>query len=235
MKKLAILLNSIAFALILIVDILYIIFGDLWLKGTASGLFVLLGIINLIFALKLKTDKRSFCILILIGLVFAMLGDIILNIHFISGAVLFAIGHIFFFASYCALTKFSWKDLIYTAIIFVVAVCIITLVPIFDFGGIVMELVCIFYALVISCMLGKAISNFISTKSILALVILIGSALFFFSDLMLLFNKFGGVGNWAGFLCLITYYPAEFVLALSILFATTIFALNKNNDVKNKN
>lgn len=220
MKKSAIIVNVIAFLLTMLFDVLYMVFGRLYLKATASIFFVLLGAFNLVIALKNKTELKKFCILILVGLFFAMLGDIILNIHFISGAVLFAVGHIFFFTSYCCLTKQNWKDFLCSAIIFVPSLLVITLVPAFDFGGILMELVCVVYALIISCMVGKALSNYITNRNQLSLIILIGSVLFFFSDLMLLLNVFGGVGVWASVLCLSTYYPAEILLASSIIATT---------------
>ena len=185
-KKLIIILNCILLALILAGDVLYIVFGDLWLKGLTSAFFVLLGVINLIYAIKNKSNKQKFSIILVIGLIFAMLGDIILNIHFISGAILFAVGHVFFFMSYCFLQKFSWKDLLFGAIIFIPSVLVITLVPIFDFGGVLMEIVCVMYALIISLMVGKAISNLIRERNLLNLIIVLGSVLFFFRAWILL-------------------------------------------------
>ena len=151
------------------------------------------------------------------GLCFACLGDIFLEIQFIDGAILFAICHVFYFFSYCKILKFKWKDLIYSAIIFVPSLCIILFAPIFNFGGVILQILCCVYAFVISIMVGKSISNFIKEKSFLNIIILIGSALFFFSDYMLLFNVFADVSRLFGILCLITYYPAEFLLAYSIL------------------
>lgn len=217
MKKSAYIINSILLALILAGDICYIIFGGTWLKGLTSLMFVLLAGLNLIFAIKLKNCNKKFSLFLLIGLVFAMLGDILLNIHFITGAILFALGHVFFFISYLFLVKFSWWDLLCGAIIFVPSVLFIVLAPMFNFGGVMMELVCVFYALIISFMVGKAVSNFIKQRNLLNLIILIGSMLFFFSDLMLLLNVFGGLPKFVDVLCLITYYPAEFLLAHSII------------------
>ena len=216
MKKSALILNFIMLLAICIADILYITLGGLLIKGIASAMFVILGIINLVYAIVNKTSKIKFCVLIFIGLVFAMLGDIILNINFIAGAVLFAVGHIFFFASYCTLIKFNWKALIYSACLFVPVTLFIVLAPMFKFESFLMEMVCVVYALIISLMVGNAINNYIKEHSILNLIILIGSILFVFSDFMLLLNVFGGLGRIADILCLATYYPAEFFLAHSI-------------------
>ncbi len=217
MKKTLNIINFCLILAILIGDVFYILYGTLAIKGITSAGFVLLGIINLIYALKNKTDKKEFGFIMLIGLVFAMLGDILLEIEFIIGALLFAIGHVFFFVAYCTLIKFQWKDLFYGAMIFVPAIFVILFIPIFDFGGTMMQVVCIVYAIIISCMTGKAISNYIQNKNVLSLILMIGSILFLFSDLMLLFNVFTNAPRVIGILCLATYYPAECLLAYSLL------------------
>lgn len=215
-KNLAYILNAAFLILIMVGDAFYIAFDQIWVKGLTSALFVVLGAINLFFVFN-KTDKKKFAIILLIGLFFAMLGDILLEFVFIAGAAFFAMGHVFFFLSYCFLIGLNWKDFIYGLIIFVPSVLFITLAPIFSFGGVLMEIVCVVYALIISLMVGKALSNYVQQKSVLHLIILIGSALFFFSDLMLLLNKFYTQSIVTSLLCLLTYYPAEFLLAHSIL------------------
>ena len=218
MKKTIYGLNIILSLLILVGDIIYMQTHGLVVKSITSALFVVLGIINLIYALKNKTNYKKFAWTMVVGLFFAMLGDILLEIQFIVGAALFAMGHIFFFISYCFIHKFNFKDLLYGAIIFVPATLIIIFAPIFEFNGILMQIVCVVYAIIISCMVGKAINNFIIKKDKLTLMVLIGSVLFIVSDLCLLFNVFADVPRFIGVLCLITYYPAEIVLASAILF-----------------
>lgn len=216
MKKINI-FNFSMLALLVIVDIFYIIFDSIFIKAFASLIFVAIGFVNLIYLLQVKKQKSLSAYLLFIGLCFACLGDIFLEIEFIVGAALFAVGHVFYFISYCKLTKVQWKDLIYSALIFVPSLLIILLVPIFDFGGVLMQVVCCVYALIISLMVGKAVANFVKEKSILNIIILLGSVLFFFSDFMLLFNVFSDLSAVFGVLCLATYYPAEFLLAYSIL------------------
>ena len=91
----------------------------------------------------------------LVGLFFAMLGDILLEIEFIVGALLFAVGHVFFFVSYLMLTKFKWTDLIYIAVAIVVSLLIIFISRV-NFGD--MQILVFAYAIIISGMLGKSIS-----------------------------------------------------------------------------
>ncbi len=228
MKKSQKILNILLIIAILVGDIFYIVGDGILTKSITSLLFVALGSVNLFFAIKEKTPAKKFCIIMAVGLFFAMLGDIILEIEFIVGALLFATGHIFYFVAYCTLQKFEIKNLIPSVCVFVPATLLITLAPIFDFGGILMEVVCIFYALIISIMVGKAISNYIKNKSWLNLVIMVGSILFMFSDIMLLFNVFADISSVFGILCLSTYYPAEILLAYSISQKIT----NNNNTKK---
>ena len=153
----------------------------------------------------------------LIGLFFAMLGDILLEIQFMVGAGFFAIGHILFIVAYYFVERFHWLDLLIGGILALTSALIVTLVPIFDFGSLMLEILIVFYAIIISFMLGKAVSNLIRKRNILNLMIMIGSFLFFFSDLMLLLGIFGNID--VSVLCLATYYPATTILALSLMFA----------------
>ncbi|MDE6408317.1 MAG: lysoplasmalogenase [Anaeroplasmataceae bacterium] len=210
--------------LVLIGDVLYILYGGLWLKGITSALFFLLGIHFLILAF-LRKKRIHFPVFMVIGLALTMIADIVLNIHFIAGAILFALGHIFYAISYYRLKRWHWLDLVCSCLLAIPAVLWISLAPMFDFGGVLMEIVVVFYAIIISFMVGKAISNFISNilkhqDYRVALIILIGSILFFFSDCMLLLNKFGAfskdIREILTILCLGTYYPAQILLATSI-------------------
>jgi len=201
---------------ILLGDVFYILTDSLLVKSLTSLGFVLIGVLGLIFAFKNKSNNKKFIIVMLLGLIFAMLGDIVLEIEFIIGAILFAVGHVFFFISYCFLKEFSWKEILVSSFIFIPATALILFLPIFDFGGLLMKIICVAYAIIISFMTGKAISNYVKLKNKLTLVIMIGSILFLFSDLMLLFNVFSNISKIFGYLCLITYYPAEILLAISL-------------------
>lgn len=71
------------------------------LKTISSVLFVLCGLFNLIYCFKTGMVKnKKFMIFMFTGLVFAMLGDVLLIDFFVIGAALFAIGHIFFFIAF---------------------------------------------------------------------------------------------------------------------------------------
>ena len=218
---------------ILIGDIFYITSDAFWVKCVTSAGFFLLGALNLACIILSKAPEKKFGIIMLIGLFFAMLGDIILEIEFIIGALLFAVGHVFYFIAYCTLSKITWFDLIPAACIFVPSLLLLTIGPWFNFGGILMQIVCIIYALIISCMVGKSIMNFIKTKSLLSLIIMVGSILFFISDFVLVFNVFSNVSASFSFMCLATYYPAECFLAFSLLLTDKSAPLCKKETTEN--
>lgn len=219
-KRLGYIVNAIFLGLIVVADICYMTVScsSYITKTIASALFVACGVFNFIYCRKENSSKqiKLFSLFMLIGLVFAMAGDIFLIDFFVLGAGLFGLGHVFFFISYCFIKKINYKDFIFGAAIFIIAMLIIELYPKFQFNG--MKALVIVYALVISLMLGKAISNLVCDKEnkLNNALILVGAGLFFFSDLMLLFHVFGTKELIFDIFCLVTYYPAEFLLAFSI-------------------
>jgi len=218
MKKTFMILNIFFAIATVAVMLIYRHFGGVLLKGLASFCFVAIGIINLIYAILNKSKYIKYSIVLLTGLTVACVADVVLNLNFMFGAVVFAVGHIFYFVAYTLLYKFKWMDLIIASIIFVPSCLVLVFVPIFDFGGIIMQLVCIVYAIIISCMLGKAISNLVQERTFSNALIVLGSALFFFSDLMLLFDVFASTASLIfGILCMISYWPGQAVIAHSIL------------------
>ncbi|MBE7073494.1 MAG: lysoplasmalogenase [Clostridiales bacterium] len=219
MKKIFNTFNIIYLLLIittLIGDIFYILDTQLWVKALASASFVGIGVVSLVYTKIHKLPNLSFAITMVIGLTFAMLGDIVLNLEFMIGAILFAVGHIIYFIAYCILCRFKWTDLIAGGIISLASVLVILFIPVFTFSA-SMKILILIYAIVISFMLGKSLSNLIRERNLINLIIFIGSLLFFFSDLMLLFDNFSNLNlhNVFGLLCLASYYPAEILLALS--------------------
>ena len=80
-----------------------------------------------------------------------------------------------------------------------------------------LRIVCMAYAAVISVMAGKALSNAFTLRTLAAWLCAAGSVLFYFSDLMLSLNVFGRKSKITNTLCLATYYPAQILLALSLL------------------
>lgn len=226
MKK-VIIFNMLAFWVILASDIIYACVGMPYIfKTLTSVLFVVSGVVNFVFARKSGFDdakNKRFALLMLIGLVFAMAGDILLieSSLFVFGAGMFAIGHVFFFVAYLQLCKFCVRDLVCFLCVFSIALMVIFLYKGFVFEGI-MKIVVVVYALIIALMLGKSIANLFSKElsKVTKWLIFIGSLMFFLSDVCLLFNVFAGWGRWIDIMCIMLYYPAEAILASTIYFAS---------------
>lgn len=215
MKKTFAALNAVLIAVMLSGAVWYRMVGGLNVKATVSCTFVLFGAVNLIYAL-ISQAKLRYPGVMLAGLALASLGDVVLGKNFIVGAALFALGHVMYFVAFCALERFRRSDLLPSALIFVGAASLLLFYQKFVFGGTMMQGVCMAYALIISCMVGKAISNFLRERSVLRAVLAAGSVLFFFSDLMLALYYFADAPRIVDTLCLYTYYPAQTLLAHSI-------------------
>ena len=185
------------------------------LKCTCSGTFALLGLINLFYSRKTKQTNEKFYLSMAAGLVFAFLGDVVIDWSFIPGAAIFALGHVFLVVAYCRLERIQKLDYMISGGVFLA--CVIFLFsPLVTFDVPVFRIVCLVYAMIISSMLGKAFGNFFRNKTGLTATIAAASFLFFFSDLMLVCDWFIGIWDWAPNACMGTYYPALCLMALSM-------------------
>lgn len=217
-EKLMAAVNGLLIVAIFVLNFFYQSNGfDFTLKCVCSGGFALLGIINLAYALVTKQTNRKFFISMASGLVLAMLGDVIINHNFIIGAAVFALGHVCFVVAYAFLDGFRPLDFIISGGIFLAAAAFLLFCPLLSFDEPVFKAVCLVYALIISMMLGKALGNFIRKRGAVTGVIALASVLFFFSDLMLVFDWFIGLWDWTNEACMGTYYPALCLLAFAML------------------
>lgn len=210
--------NAIIISAIFILNYFYQLNGfDFTFKCVCSIGFSLLGIINLCYGVITKQGDKRFLFGMTCGLVLATLGDILIGYDFIIGAATFALGHVCFVVAYCFLQKPKVLDYVLSGTLFIGAAAFLMFSPLLSFEVEIFRLVCIVYALIISAMLGKALGNFIRERNALTAVIALASGLFFFSDLMLVFDWFIGLWNWTDHACMGTYYPALCLLAFSIL------------------
>lgn len=206
--------NMVILALMLLFDILYMFNGKLLFKGYASILFLVAGVVNFTYCIENKASL-NYPKWMVGALLCSMIADIVLNLNFYLGVVIFALAHVFYFISYSRLHKMNRRDFVCGAMIFLFTLAIINFTPFLNFGSSFMKGICSVYALIISLMVGKAISNAIEENTITNKMIAIGSILFLISDMMLMLNKFGNVPG-TSYLCLGTYYPAQFILAFSM-------------------
>ena len=184
-------------------------------KALTSSGFVLMGLVNLVYALARRSYRIPYTATMAVGLLLACLGDILIGPSFVLGASLFAAGHICFFVSYCTLDRVRPLDMAIGGGIFAAAASFVLFAPILHFSAGYMQMVCLVYSLIISLMVGKAAGNLIRARTPVTVLVLAGSVLFFFSDLMLVFDWFADGGRITGLLCMGTYYPAECLLAIS--------------------
>lgn len=193
---------------------------DFTLKCICSGGFALIGLLNLGYALSIGQPQKRFYIAMVLGLLLAMSGDVIIGYSFIFGAAVFALGHVCFVVAYCMMQKVRTIDLAISGVLFVGATAFLLFCPLLSFDESVFRIVCIVYALIISTMLGKALGNLIRERTLLYGIIALASALFFFSDLMLVLDWFIGLWDWTSEACMGTYYPALCLLAVSMYMRT---------------
>ena len=215
--------NTVMISAIFILNYFYQSNGfDFTLKCICSGSFALLGIINLSFAVFTKQKDKKFYIGMSLGLILAFLGDVLIGYDFIIGAATFALGHVCFVIAYCFVQKMRKLDCAISGVLFAGCLIFLLFCPLLTFEVPIFRIVCIIYALIISTMLGKAFGNFIRERNIVNSTIAVASLLFFFSDLMLVFDWFIGLWSWTDHACMGTYYPALCLLALSMLLNTKI-------------
>ncbi len=218
-NKILLIINIVVIAAVLILNYFYQSNNfDFTLKCICSGGFAALGILNFLYMLKTKQENISFHLTLCLGIFFAMLGDIMIKFSFVAGAAVFAVGHIFFFVAYCFLQKIRKADIIIGGGVFLAGTLFLILCPLLKFDPPFFRIVCIVYALIISMMLGKAVGNFIRKKNIFTFLLAIASFLFFFSDLMLVFDWFIGLWSWTDHACMGTYYPSLCISAIAMLF-----------------
>lgn len=200
----------------------YDIAGGLWLKGVTSSWFVVLGGLNLWAAWKSEGVPLRFFLLVEAGLFCGMCADVLLGIAFFTGVIVFALGHILYFAAFCSLEKFRPGDLRMIVPLAAISILFVTATPWISVEDPLMQKLIPCYALIISMMLGKAIANLIREPSLFRWLLAIGSVLFWFSDLILAIDLFGHSSRLTWILCSYSYWPAQNILAHALFHAGQI-------------
>ena len=194
--------------------ICYDIFGGLALKGFTSFWFVLLGAVNLLYAYKRAVKPMRFLLWVGAGLVFGMCADILLGVQFILGILSFALGHVCYLIGFYTLEKPRKKDLLIILPIAAVSLFVVTGTPYIRIEDALLKKLLLGYAVIIACMLGKAVSNLDRRTS--RRLVLLGCAMFWFSDVMLAIDMFGTPSRLTWVLCSYNYWPAQTILAHSM-------------------
>ena len=191
------------------------------LKGSAAALFCASGFIALGSA-----ENAGFARLIVIGLCFGALGDILLNLRFVfpkngqkiflGGVAAFLTGHILYLAAIIPLSKSLVPSLIIGAVAAVGLLAWIfkklTVKLAFKIFGVL-------YIGAIVLMTAVAIGNVITGPSTAAWLHAVGAMLFTASDIVLIFNTFGSTTRLSMRICnLSLYYLGQLLIASSLFF-----------------
>lgn len=186
------------------------------LKPLSSALFVLVALLSL-----LTPDARPwYTWLITVGLLLGLGGDVALMFRrdkpFLIGLILFLLGHLVYTVVWTVANGFYIQDLISAVVLLVLSiVAYLYLRP--GLGS--MKVPVIFYILIISLMVNRAISTFCGDYFTLtqAWLVSVGAILFWLSDLLLATNRFRRPVKWEP-LGLFLYYGGQVLIALSPSF-----------------
>ena len=192
------------------------------LKGSASLIFVLIG-----YQAFLVTNN-AFNRLFLYGLIFGMIGDILLNLRyvfpkhgqkiFLVGILAFLIGHILYLLALIPQARHVWIWYC-IAIGALAAICLLIYIfrtmevkPAFKIFG-------VFYlgAVFIMTVIAIGIAIFVPNRR--SVLYAIGAILFTASDVVLIFNTFSGVTKFSMRIAnLSLYYLGQILIACSMFF-----------------
>ena len=209
---------------------------SLMFKMISATLFVLCGLL----AMKISGNNTSYATLMIWGLVFGWIGDYFLHslkdkmVEYIIGVVAFLIGHFFYIAAFYHALKtlkpdaklINWYDFVAIGIVFALVMIYVVLRKIYQKKG-PMVIGLLLYGIFLTAMVVKAVLYMyaewdygINDTMVPALLTVgIGSTFFFLSDLSLFFILTGDEAKRSmRIFNIITYFIAQILLAVSILF-----------------
>ena len=192
------------------------------LKGLASLMFVLIG-----YNAYLITNN-AFNGQFLIGLIFGMIGDILLNLRhvfpkqgqkiFLVGILAFLIGHIMYLVALIPQARYSW---IWYCILIGALAAAALLAYIFKTMEVkkAFKIFGVFYLGAVFIMTAIAIGIALFVPSRRSIIYAIGAVLFTVSDVVLIFNTFSGVTKLSLRITNLTlYYLGQILIACSLFF-----------------
>jgi uncharacterized membrane protein YhhN len=170
----------------------------------------------LILLVALSAPTNRYKIAIVIGLLFALMGDIFLMVpsdQFIAGLVCFLITHISYTVGFLSDSRFGrpLRPFISLAI-----------VAVFIYTGIshniasALKIPVAIYAAALSLMTSQAIARNSQNHNKSSLLAMIGAVLFLISDTLLAYDRFVFVFGSGHALILSTYYSAQYLIARSV-------------------
>ncbi|SFI96268.1 lysoplasmalogenase [Thermoflavimicrobium dichotomicum] len=151
--------------------------------------------------------------LILLGLVFSMIGDIFLMLpsdRFVPGLISFFCAHVVYIFAFPGNHSFSLRSFIVALFLFLISLIYFLFVQsgVRRQGGTRLLMAVALYMTIISWMVWKAL---LSGQWLLV----VGSLSFYLSDAILGWDRFVRKLNWGTYGVMITYYLAQYLIALS--------------------
>lgn len=193
--------------------------GAVCLKGTASLIFIVIGVI----AFGAARDT-AFARLVLIGLILGGVGDVLLNLRFVfekmgqkiflAGVAAFLAGHILYLA---ALIPQSVNLPLCAVIGVIAAAAILTYIFKTMKVKLAFKIFGVFYIGAVILMTAVAIGNLIAAPSAARWLYAVGAVLFTASDIVLIFNTFGSETKFSMRIAnLSLYYLGQLLIAGSL-------------------
>lgn len=189
------------------------------LKGTASLMFVIIGYIG-----YSKLTDYNLAKYIFIGLIFGMLGDILLNLRFVfkkNGQKIFLIGIVAFLIGHILYLLALLPHAQHTLACVIIGTIIAASLLIYIFKTMEVKLafkifgVVYLGAVIIMTCIALGIAIFAPATS--AIIYAIGAVLFTLSDIVLIFNTFSGVTKFSLRITnLSLYYLGQLLIAYSL-------------------
>lgn len=227
----AIIITLIAVGIILQASFIIIEHKEKWaaaviLKGLASAVFVALGIYC-----ATKYGWNGYDKLVVTGLTFGLIGDVLLNLRFVlkkigdkiflGGIAAFFIGHVVYLIIVCNSAKHIIIDIVIgvllTAALLTYIFKTMKVKTAFKIFG-------IFYLGAIIVMTVMAIDTAIYNPLTRHILFAVGAILFTASDVILIFNTFSGKETFGGRIAnLSLYYVGQILIALTPWFYMSIY------------
>jgi len=198
----------------------------LLLKTVTSFLFVALAFAS--FMVNSVSGVTTFFMLIAMGLICGLIGDIVLDLKIMykessslyqhGGMVAFFVGHIFYLAALLIYFGFSWIALVAALILAIIIVSISKFVLKFEFAEHTIDTCA--YSFALSYMMTQACYAAITQGYATSTVLLAtGAILFLLSDLVLVMTYYDNKDSRPFIVINHTlYYAAQYAIALSILY-----------------
>ena len=166
-----------------------------------------------LIAWVLMTVRDRYALLIVIGLIFSLAGDILLEISddlFVPGLIAFLLGHVWYIAAFLSVTRQArwWR-----ALPFIVWVGLAYLILLPNLKGMAMPVAA--YVVIIGAMMWRASATADSPILRWQWLALIGAILFGLSDTLLALKKFNSVVIGPTFIVIVLYWLGQLGIGLS--------------------